>query len=256
MTILIIEDEALAARKLSGFLRAHDSTAQILGPIDSVEEAVSWLNSHPQPDLIFLDVHLADGNSFSIFERVAVHAPVIFTTAYDQYALRAFEVNSVHYVLKPLTQAGIDSCFAKLTTLQRSLVSVPLPAPNYEHLVELLRKTTLAYKARFLVKAGSRIQSVPVEQVAYCYAEEGVTFLMTLRRARFAVDYTLEELEAKLDPNCFFRLNRRFIVHFQAIHEIHSHFKGRLKVALTPTYPAEIVVSSETTPAFKLWMDR
>jgi two-component system response regulator LytT len=256
MTILIIEDEALAARKLSAFIRTHNPAHRVLGPLDSVEDAVAWLSTHPCPDLIFLDVHLADGTSFGIFERVVVEAPVIFTTAYDRYALRAFELNSVHYVLKPLTQAGIDRSFAKLEALQHSLAPPPLPRPNYEEIMELLRKTTTAYKARFLVKAGARIQSVPIEQIAYCYADEGITFLMTLQRERYAVDYTLEELEAKLDPAIFFRLNRRFLAHWQAIREIHPYFKSRLKVVLAPATPTELIVSSETTPAFKRWMDR
>jgi len=256
MTILLIEDEALAARKLSALIRAYNPTYHILATLESVADAVAWLSSHSHPDLIFLDIHLADGNGFDIFDRTTVHVPVIFTTAYDHYALRAFDLNSVHYVLKPVTREGIERGFTKLAALQSSSAPASLPLPDYALLTQLLRKTTTEYKTRFLVKAGSRIQSVLVEQVAYFYADEGVTFLMTQRRERFAIDYSLEDLEAKLNPEWFFRLNRQVLAHWQAIQTIHPHFKGRLKVGLLPASLPEIVISSETTPAFKQWMDR
>ena len=248
MNVLVIEDEPLAAQALAALLTRLRPATRILASLGSVEEAVDWLRAQPAPDLLFCDIHLSDGNSFDIFRQVAVGAPVIFTTAYDAYAIQAFQVNSVDYLLKPLQAAEVERALQKYETLRPAM----LPA-TVENVQRLVRTTP---RSRFLVKTGQVLQAVPVEQVAYFLAEEGVVFLVTHAGKRFIIADTLDQLEGQLAAQHFFRINRQIILSIGAVQEIRPYFKGRLVLQLAPPVEGEaLVVSAGRAPAFKQWLD-
>jgi len=249
MNVLIIEDEPLAAQALAALLIRHRPAAHVLAALGSVEEAVEWLREQPAPDLLFCDIHLSDGNSFDIFRQVAVGAPVIFTTAYDAYAIQAFQVNSVDYLLKPLQAAEVERALQKYEALHPA--TLPAAVANVQRLVQTTPRS------RFLVKAGQALKAVPVDEVAYFLAEEGVVFLVTHPGKRFIIPDTLDQLEGQLDTHNFFRINRQFILSIGAVQEIRPYFKGRLVLQVAPPVAGEevLVVSAGRAPAFKHWLD-
>jgi DNA-binding LytR/AlgR family response regulator len=253
MKALIIEDESLAAEKLENDLKAIVPDIEILEKIQSVEGSIKWLRKNDTPDLMFCDIHLSDGLSFDIFKEETVSCPVIFTTAYDHYAIRAFEVNSVSYLLKPIQQEKLKEALDKFYTLKDKFS----PKRNeFDRLVDIIQRGSSNYKTRFLVKVGPKIKSVPTSKIAYFYSKDRLSYLMTKSGDRFPLDHTLEEVESMLDPKCFFRVNRQFIAHIEAVKEIHPYFKGRLKLDFTPSIDEEVIVSSDKTPLFKEWLDQ
>jgi len=276
---LLVEDEPLAARRLANLLRQHAGPLELLGPAESVTQAVALLQAGPAPDVLFLDIHLADGLSFELFEQVAITCPVIFTTAYDQYALRAFKVNSVDYLLKPIDEEELVAALAKLrarlgppdgTKGSVSSTKVHTPeaaaAPAFDAatlaaLVQQLRQPAPAasYKSQFVVRVGEHLKVVPVEQVAYFFSLEKTTLLQSLDGHKYVVDYTLEQLENVLDPSQFFRLNRAFLTRQAAIQDIVHYTNSRLQTVLAPAPPASegpVLVSREKVSVFKSWLDR
>ncbi|GAA4304015.1 LytTR family DNA-binding domain-containing protein [Nibribacter koreensis] len=260
MNILIIEDEYLAVEKLEAQLHRYDPTIQIVGTIDSIRNAVKWFETHPAPDLAFFDIHLSDGNSFEIFQKVEVKCPIIFTTAYDEYAVKAFKVNSIDYLLKPISNEDLGAAMDKFKTLRRQLEQPAAPVLDMETVMAMLNRgkaqAAPVYKNRFLVKSGQKIRSVSIEEIAYFYAEDKIVFLVTTAGQRFITDFTLDTLQEILNPEYFNRLNRQFISHIHAIDEIHPYMKGRLKVYVRPTTDKEIIISSERAHAFKEWLGK
>jgi len=254
---LIVEDEPLAARRLTELLRKQEQPLDVVGVAESVAEAEVFLQTlQPGPDVLFLDIHLADGLSFEIFERQQVTCPVIFTTAYDRYALRAFKVNSVDYLLKPIEPEELTGALAKL----RSLHAAPV-APTFDAsmLAEMLRQAqpSTSYKTRFVVRVGEHLKAIPTEQIAYFFSLEKATLLQTKENRRFVVDYTLEQLENLLDPRHFFRLNRAYLAHADAIQDIIHYTNSRLQTVLRPASSDDtVLVSRERVAAFKAWLDR
>jgi DNA-binding LytR/AlgR family response regulator len=254
---LIIEDEPLAASRLAGLLKKQAQPIEVIGMAESVAEAEALLRAvHPAPDVLFLDIHLADGLGFELFERLEIRSPVIFTTAYDKYALRAFKVNSVDYLLKPIDPEELS---AALTKLHRQREAA---APQFDAalLARVLQQTQPAkeYKSRFVVRVGEHLKAIPVEQIAYFASLEKVTLLHTREGRKFVVDYTLEQLEQMLDPTEFFRLNRAYLAHAEAIHDIIHYTNSRLQTVLKPTPPDNdtVLVSREKVAVFKAWLDR
>jgi DNA-binding LytR/AlgR family response regulator len=248
MRVVIIEDEPLAAQALAALLTRLRPAARILASLGSVEEAVEWLRAQPGPDVLFCDIHLSDGNSFDIFRQVTVSAPVIFTTAYDAYAIQAFQVNSVDYLLKPLQVAEVERALLKYET--RHPATLPAAVASVQRLVHTTPRS------RFLVKAGQALRAVPVDQVAYFLAEEGVVFLVTHPGKRFILPDTLDQLESQLDTRNFFRINRQLILSIGAVQEIRPYFKGRLVLQVAPPAAEDVlVVSAGRAPAFRQWLD-
>lgn len=251
MTILIVEDEIPAARRLENMLRKLLPEAQLLPVLDSVAASVDFLRASPPPDLLFLDIQLADGQSFSIFEQVSLPCPVIFTTAYDQYALQAFKVNSIDYLLKPIDERDLQQALDQYQTYDQR----PVPAPEqWQQLLNEIRKPS--YKERFLIRAGEEIRFIQVEDIQYFFSEQGLVYAQLNDRRKFHIDHTLEQLADVLDPNVFFRVSRKFIVGLEAIDRIFTYFNGRLKLSVTPTPPTDVIVSRDRVPDFKAWMDR
>lgn len=245
MTAIIIEDEPLATAELEHILKEIAPEVNIIARLDSVRDSVSWLQDH-RVDLIFSDIHLGDGESFDIFREVGIKTPVIFITAYDEYALEAFKNQGVGYVLKPFDQEEIRSVlervghWLKKETAQPFIASAPV------------------YQARFLVQIGARMKSVSVDDVAYFMADGKYLMLYTFDGGNYIVDYTMGEVEGRLDPRCFFRINRKFIVSYQAIKDMIRYSNSRLKIVLTPSVPqqVEVIVSSERMREFKEWLNR
>ncbi|MBC5992222.1 LytR/AlgR family response regulator transcription factor [Pontibacter cellulosilyticus] len=251
MKVVIVEDEQLAADAIAAIVKRLRPQTEILSKLGSVEEAVQWFTLHQAPDLIFCDIHLSDGNSFEIFRQIAVSCPVIFTTAYNQYAIDAFKVNSVDYLLKPIKTEDVALALKKYENQHHSL---PLDINNLHQLLQS-KQLQQQIKSRFLVKQGQGIKAISLEEVAYFWAEEGVVFLVTKQGKRHIINYTLDQLEEQLDSAIFFRANRQLMVHIDAVQEVRPYFKGRLSLLLLPATEKDIIISSSKASDFKEWLD-
>lgn len=251
MNILIIEDEAPAARRLSQLIKEFKPNANILEQLDSVEGAIEWCSNNAMPDLAFMDIQLADGLSFEIFDAIEVQCPVIFTTAYDEYAIKAFKVNSIDYLLKPIDKNELVAAFKKYDGLTKDNSKVI----DINEIVKSLNKQQ-DFKSRFLVKQGQRLIPVDTTQIAYFFAEDKLVFMVTDDNHKYIVDYTIEQLESELNPQHFFRANRKIITSMPAVKDIHLSFNGKLKIYLKPDLKKgeDIFVSRERAPEFKTWM--
>lgn len=254
MKILIIEDEPHAAQRLQSLVSELIPHGEILAKIDTVKKSVQWLKSNDKPDLIFMDIQLADGLSFQIFEQHVIDSPVIFTTAYDEYALKAFKVNSIDYILKPVDKLELQSALNKLKNLsgtppsnQKDILS------NIGQAVEMLLKK---YKTRFVVKVGEHLRTIDVASIRYFFSQEKTTFCVTDDNRNHILDYTLEQLEEMLDPAEFFRINRKYFVRSNAIQDIINYTNSRLKLILKGSQDNDIIVARERVQEFKSWLDR
>ena len=255
MEVLIIEDEQFAADKLIKLIQQCDPSIKILDQLDTVEDSVEWLVKNAAPDLLFLDIHLADGSSFEIFEQVNVTCPIIFTTAYDQYAIQAFKTKSIDYLLKPIKQEDLQKALDKFHDLFDKKAG-PDFTQEMKVLANLIQNQQKIYKSRFLVKVGNQIKTISISDIAYFTFEDRTTLLVTKDKRRYPLKQTLDELEELLDPLQFNRANRQFIISIDAIHKIHPWFKGRLKLELSPKQDIDLVISAEKTKGFKEWLDR
>jgi DNA-binding LytR/AlgR family response regulator len=249
MNCLIIEDEKEAAIKLAGLIKKYDQNIEILDTIQSVKNAVIWLNNNETPDLIFMDIQLADGLSFEIFEQTIVKTPVIFTTAYDEYALKAFKVNSIDYLLKPIDQNELNSAIDKFKV---NNTTKEIPTQVFDNILHLLTKN---YKNKFVVKVGEHIKVFRIDEVQCFYSMEKYTFLQNSLGRDYAISYSLDQLEDLLDPAKFFRISRKFLVSFSAISDIISFSKSRLKVKLLSNTSDDLIVSREKVQDFKNWLE-
>lgn len=251
MKTLIIEDETLTGKRLEGLLHQYDPAIAVLAILPSVEAAVRWFQVNPLPDLVFMDIHLEDDLAFRIFERVKLDVPVIFTTAYDEYTIQAFKVNSIDYLLKPINPGELAQALEKYKALHNQRRN-----PDLDTLLRLIGKKEPEYRSRFMVTAGSRIKSIEVEEVAYFYSEDKLTFLATREGQHYPLDISLEKLQPQLNPRDFFRISRQFIVGFPSIQTVHAHFKGKLKLDLLPRSKTEVQVSGDRSSEFKDWLGR
>ncbi len=249
MRVLIVEDEENTAERTRRLLLELQPEAAIAGMTDSIAATLRWLQNHPLPDLILMDIHLADGSSFEIFERFRVDCPVIFTTAYDAYALQAFKVNSIDYLLKPLRKAELELALGKFDKLNR-----PLPTIDYARLAGLLGQKQEPGLQRLMVKVGQQIKVFQTRDVAYFYIVEKIVFARLHSGERYALDQTLDVLEHELDPQLFFRINRGFIISFESIGKLHTYSKSRIKVELKPPCEEESISSTERSPLFRSWL--
>jgi len=253
MNFLIIEDEEQAAKRLRRMISEIVPEAFIHGSCESIEEAVDWFQNNPKPDLAFFDIHLADGLSFEIGERVPVNCPIIFTTAYDQYALRAFKLNSVDYLLKPIEAEELDKAIQKY---KDQYLNYPVKRLGQEWSSQIKADYEKKFKKRFVTRVGDRLQTIDVAETAFIYSENKGTYLRSLDGKNYLVDFTLEQMESMLDPETFFRLNRKYISRFESVEEMLSYSNSRLKVRLANWNDGDIVLSREKTREFKEWIDR
>ncbi|MTI32617.1 LytR/AlgR family response regulator transcription factor [Xanthovirga aplysinae] len=255
MNILIIEDEQLAANRLEKIIQKLDRSVEVLQKIESVERAVQWFKHNSAPDLAFFDIQLADGLSFEIFDKIEVKCPIIFTTAFDEYALKAFKVNSIDYLLKPIDPEELGKAMEKY----KALFAKNQPSqkvPNLHKLEKALEMLNPNTKSRFVVKTGERIQSIQVEQILYFVSREKATFIYAKDDRKYLIDYSLEQVEKMVDKKRFFRINRKYIIAIDAIQDIISYSNSRLKLNLIDHEDNDIIVSREKVSDFKLWLDQ
>jgi two-component system LytT family response regulator len=255
MKVLLIEDEELTARKLQRLLADAEPDARVVGLAGSIEASVAWLQANPAPDLILMDIELADGQSFEIFNRTTIASPVIFTTAYDEYAIKAFKVHSIDYLLKPVKEEDLRRALAKLRELKRILHQDTDAVPaSLSRLLAQLAPPPAAYRDRFMIKQGQRLFSVRVEEVAYFFSRNKISFLKTHQGHEWMVEYTMDQLDKLLDPRRFFRLNRQVIASLNAVDKVHLYFNNKLKIQLLPVFEEEVLVSREKASEFKSWL--
>ncbi len=251
MTTLIIEDEKLAAERLQLLLQQCAPGTAVQAVIDTVEETAAWLAANPCPDFILMDIQLADGSAFEIFRQTAMKVPVIFTTAYDKYALEAFKVLSIDYLLKPVTAEALSAAIEKLTILRPAAHS---PSFSYSQLMQLLQQAKQHYKTRFVGKVGQKLFFVEASEVAYFVADSKIVSLFATDGNHYIIDYTLEDLEKLLDPLQFFRINRSIIVRAKAIDQVKPYINSRLKIIFKAGQQnSEAVVSRDRVNDFKRW---
>lgn len=250
MRTIIIEDEQFAARRLESMIREYNPSVIIEARLESVAESVEWLRNNPHPDLIFLDIHLEDGLSFSIFDQVKVNVPIIFTTAYDEYAIKAFKLRSIDYLLKPIVQTDLNKAIDKYREWSNEKQVFDM-----SQLRALMIGDTKTYRERYSVVVGQKLKSIEVKDIAYFFSNSGITFIVSTSGNQFSIDNSLDNLLEELDPKIFFRINRQFIVHMQSLANIHIFPKSRLKLELKPTTREDVFVSIDRVTDFKKWID-
>lgn len=249
MKVLIIEDEQKTAERLAKMLNEIDQQIQVIDLLDSIEDAVDWFKTHKEPDLLFLDIHLADGSSFEIFREVEVNCPVIFTTAFDQYAVDAFRVNSIDYLLKPIKKTDLVESLKKYDKYGSKS-----QLPDYSKIREMMDVKQKDYKKRFMIRIGAQIKVVDITEVAYFYINEKIVYLTTFDGHNYPIDQSLDGIEGDLDPNRFFRINRAFIVSLDSIEKMISWSKSRIKIKLNPPCEIESITSTDRSGPFKEWL--
>ncbi len=247
MRILIIEDEATAARRLERMILEILPHAQVVETIETVTDAVAWLNLNPEPGLIFADIHLADGSCFEIFKRVKISSPVIFVTAYDQYAIEAFKINSIDYLLKPVKREDLERSIAKLNSLTQ--------AGNLNLLLDRFLKKQQVWQTRFIVKSGLYFKTIEQHNISLFYAEDKVVFLLSTDQKTFAIDQTLDKLSQVLDPALFFRINRSCIISLHEVNKVSTYTKGRMKIEKKIAGFNDLIVPANKVQNFKLWLE-
>jgi DNA-binding LytR/AlgR family response regulator len=252
MDVVIIEDEMLAAERLQLLIKNYDPSINIIACLESIEESILWLQTKPLPDLLFVDIHLSDGHSFEIFKKVTLQKPVIFTTAFDNYALDAFQLFSIDYILKPVSAEALGAAINKYKNIASSLV-----ATNYALLSDQVKENfSSRYKNRFIAKVGSRSFFLHADEVAYFFADNKIVYLVDKEGNRFIINFTLEKLVPLLDPHHFFRINRKMIIHAKAVDQVKPYFNNRLKLILKGIKAdEEIIISRERVNDFKEWAD-
>lgn len=254
MKVLIIEDEKRAAQRLVNLIEETDKNIVVLDILESIEESVNWLTANTQPDLIFLDIHLSDGLSFSIFNKVNISSPIVFTTAYDEYSLKAFDLNSIDYLLKPIDKTKLERSLTKWKNFHRSTVN---QNNDLKTLLETIKSKNKIYKTRFLISKADSFVIVPTEEIAYFYSEEKLSFIKTHNNMRHMLDESLDTIYDSLDPSIFFRINRQIIISINSIKAIHNYFNYKLKLDITPpTENLNTVISRLKVSEFKEWVGK
>lgn len=254
MKVVIVEDEHLTAQRLQGMLKRYDPQIEVLAELPSVSESVDWFKSNPDPDMVFMDIHLEDGQSFSIFETINLQVPIVFTTAYDEYTIKAFKVNSIDYLMKPLNYEELVQAIEKYKRLHAQKAEEG--GGGMEMLLQTLQKKEPEYKSRFLVSIGSRLKAIETADINYFYSAEKITFLVTKDNQRFPIDYSLDKLALMMDPKVYYRINRQMMVKLDAISNIHVYPKGKIKLDLSPAMKEEVFVSMDKVVEFKEWLGK
>ena len=259
MKILIVEDEDLAVKKIQKTLSEVDGDAEVIGVTDSIQSTVNWLEQNNAPDLILMDIELSDGQSFEIFSRTKVKSAVIFTTSYDEFALKAFKVNSIDYLLKPIQKEDLQAALNKYQEFKSRFGNKESsPNMNMDNLVKALQKKLQLkeFRKRFLVKHGQKLVSVETDEIAYFFSDGRLNFFKTYDNRKFIVDYTMDEMEDMLDPDRYFRISRSFYIAVDSVEQISDYFGNRLILHLKPAVDKEALVSREKVTEFKKWMGK
>jgi len=250
MNILIIEDEPQAAQRVEKLVNAIVTDAKVVAILDSVKSSVQWFTSNPSPDLVIMDIQLADGISFQIFEQCQVKSPVIFTTAYDEYALKAFKVNSIDYILKPVDADELKQAIQKYKSLTAA------PDKILESIGYAVQMLTKKFKERFVIKVGEHLKSIEANDILFFFSLEKTTFAQTADGRKHILDFTIDQLEGLLDTSKFFRINRKYMVNVKSIQDMINHSNSRLKLVLKTCDDPDVIVARERVQEFKDWLDK
>jgi DNA-binding LytR/AlgR family response regulator len=251
MKVVIIEDESLASERLKKMILSHDNGIEVVAQLESVEESVEWFKNNPHPELIFLDIHLEDDLSFAIFDKVKVTSSIIFTTAFDEYAIKAFKLKSIDYLLKPIVQEELDGALNKY----RELNSGNSSDKDFHLLYDLIVKKNETYKERFSVRVGQKIKTFTTSDIAYFTSDSGFTSAHLYDGRSYYIDSSLDALAKEIDPAKFFRINRQMTVSIDAVKEVHIYSTNRLKLDLNPTFGDIVLVSIDKATKFKDWLE-
>jgi DNA-binding LytR/AlgR family response regulator len=254
MRVLIVEDEKAAVRRLKRLLEELNKSIEVIGITDTIKETADWFVRNEMPDLAFFDIQLADGISFEVFNRVEIDCPIIFTTAYDQYALKAFEVNSIDFLLKPIDKEKLLKAIRKFEKLTGKEDKNPIDRNLLSEVQNMIRGRS--YKERFVVKYGERLKSIPVQDIGYFKSEMKATYIITYDNQKYLIDPSLELVESMIDPIRFFRINRKYIIPFHSIQDMVSYSSSRLRVRLKSIDDPDMIVAREKVAQFKKWLDR
>lgn len=256
LRILIIEDELPAQRMLQKMLGDLEREIEILDCIDSVKDAVEWFTSNSHPDLVLMDIQLSDGLSFEIMEQVRIESMIIFTTAFDEYAIQAFKVNSLDYLLKPIEKEELHKAFEKYELYSKRFIKNRNEQVDFSKFIASINQEKKEYRKRFLIQSNESFVRLEVSDIAFFYSMSRITFAHTFDNREFPLSQSLESLKEELDPAHFFKINRQMIINMKSIRRIQSHFKGKLKVETHPSWNQEIVVGKDKAASFKRWLDK
>jgi DNA-binding LytR/AlgR family response regulator len=251
MKAIIIEDEELAAKRLKTLVAECDPSIEIIATLESISDSVTWFRKNPMPDLVFLDIHLEDGLSFAIFDEVKVNVPIIFTTAFDEYAIKAFKLKSVDYLLKPITKEELSKAIEKFKEWQYD----KKPLVDLNELMQLIAPSKTPYRDRYSVTVGDKLRTIEVKDMAYIYSSNCITFVVMNDKHQYSLDQSIDKICAELDPKAFFRVNRQYLIHNKSIVNVHVYPKSRLKLELNPTVNEMVFVSLDKVSEFKKWLD-
>ena len=251
MRTVIIEDEQFAAQRLESLIKNYDGSMEVIARLESIEDSVEWFQNNQHPDLIFLDIHLEDGLSFTIFEKVKIDVPIIFTTAFDEYAIRAFKLKSIDYLLKPITQEDLNKALEKY----RSWSGEKKQLFDLSELFKLMQVKGPHFRERFSVSVGEKLKTIEVKDIAYFFSTSGITFVVMNTKSQYSLDLSLDKLIQELNPKEFFRINRQYLISLKAIANVFVYPKSRLRIELNPPVQDSIFVSLDRVTEFKRWLD-
>ena len=256
LKVLIIEDEIPAQRLLKETLQEINFETEVVGSLNSVKKAIEWFKNNQNPEIVLLDIKLSDGLSFEIFKQVKVESMIIFTTAYDEYAMQAFKVNSLDYLLKPIEKDELQAAFEKYQQYNKQFIQEKNSSIDFSELASLIKNEKPEYRKRFLIQSNESFFHLPVEQIAFFYSMQGITFAVTFEKREYPINFSLESLKEQLHTDTFFKVNRQFIINIDAIKRVHSYFQGKLKLEIKPPHSEDIVIGKDKAAAFKRWLDR
>lgn len=254
--VVIIEDELPAQRLLKETLQEINFDIKVIRCFNSIKSAVEWFQNNPHPDIVLLDIQLSDGLSFEIFKQAKVESAIIFTTAYDEYAIQAFKVNSIDYLLKPVEKDELKTAFEKYHNYNKQFIQKQNSNIDFSKLASLIKGEKTEYRKGFLIQSNESFFHLPVEDIALFYSMQGITFAVTFEKREYSVNFSLEGLKDQLHSDDFFKINRQFIVNIDAIKRVHFYFNGKLKLEIQPTHSEDIIVGKDKVAEFKRWLDR
>jgi DNA-binding LytR/AlgR family response regulator len=256
LKILIIEDEIPAQRLLKETLQEIDIETEILDCLNSIKSAVKWFKTNQHPEIILLDIQLSDGISFEIFRQVKIDSMIIFTTAYDEYAMQAFKVNSLDYLLKPIEKDELQTAFEKYYQYNKQFIQEKNVRIDYEELAILIQTKKKEYRKRFLIQSNESFFHLPIAEIALIYSMQGVSFAVTFEKREYPVSFSLESLKEQLNPDLFFKVNRQIIINIETIKRVHTYFNGKLKLETQPSHSEDIFIGKDKAARFRCWLDR
>lgn len=256
MKVVIVEDELPAQRMLKEMLEELNFGIEVTACLNSVKKAVKWFKNNPHPEIALLDIQLADGISFDILNQVKIESMIIFTTAFDEYAIQAFKVNSIDYLLKPIDPDELEAAFQKHQNITNKNIQQPSPIIDYSEIASIISSEKKEYRKRFLIQSNEAFSYLDVNDIAYFYSLQGITFGVTFSKREYPLNFSLESLKEQLNPDTFFKANRQFIINLNSIKKIHMYFQGKLKIETIPAHSEDIIVGKDKAASFKRWLDK